>query len=98
MKKATMLPLLAFAWLAPVPATAVEPPHATLAQTESRCGPRPMKPMSCLNGTWVCRCRGSGQVCDWELIGCQTTPGTSRPLGESNWPGSDPGRPGTLGR
>lgn len=97
MKFSALMLLLAFVWLAPLPATA-EPTHPTLAQAESRCGPRPMKPMSCLNGAWVCRCRGSGQVCDWELIGCQTTPGTSRPLGESSRPSSDPRRPGSFGR
>jgi hypothetical protein len=60
----------------------------TLAQGESRCGIPPMKPMSCLNGAWVCRCRGSGQICDWDLIGCETAPGAPRRPGETR-PGFD---------
>jgi hypothetical protein len=97
MKTSVLLIFLILGGLAAIPATA-EPVRSTVAQTESRCGPRPMKPMSCLNGAWVCRCRGSGQVCDWELIGCSITPGTPRPSGESSSPILDPKRPDTLGR
>ena len=59
---------------------------------DDRCGPKPMQPMDCLTGTWICRCRGSGQVCDWELVGCFTRPGdpapgsTIRPDVEPTWP------------
>ena len=68
-----------------------------LAQAQ-RCGPRPMKPASCLNGTWVCRCHASGQICDWELVGCGTTggltPGSSIKRPSTSTP-ADPTRPGT---
>jgi hypothetical protein len=97
MKTSALLALFILGGLVAVPANA-EPTRTDIAQSESRCGPRPMKPMSCLNGAWVCRCRGSGQVCNWELIGCQTTPGTSRPLGERSRSSSDPRRPDPLGR
>jgi hypothetical protein len=62
-----------------------------LAQ-DDRCGPPPMKQMSCLTGTWVCRCQASGQVCDWELVGCFSRPGSPlpedviRPTIEPTWP------------
>jgi hypothetical protein len=56
-----------------------------------------MKPSSCLGGQWICRCYGGGQVCDWELINCETVPGTPRRPGETR-PGLDPTRPGTYGR
>jgi len=97
MKICALLAFLFLGGLATIPASA-EPMRSTVAQAVSRCGPRPMKPMSCLNGAWVCRCRGSGQVCDWELIGCSVTPGTSRPLGESSGSVLDPKRPGIPGR
>lgn len=97
MKTSALLALLILGGLVAVPAAA-EPTRSTVAQTESRCGPQPMKPMSCLNGAWVCRCRGSGQVCDWELIGCEIVPRPSRPLGESSGSVLDPRRPDTPGR
>lgn len=98
MRPAIILAAAVCAMFSVVDTTLGDMGQTVIAQTESRCGPRPMKPMSCLNGAWVCQCRGSGQVCNWELIGCQTTPGTSRPLGESNRPSLDPHRPGLLGR
>lgn len=51
----------------------------TLAQSGDRCGVKPMRPMDCLHGSWVCSCQASGQICDWELIGCMPPPGTQRP-------------------
>jgi hypothetical protein len=67
----------------------------------SRCGPRPMKPSSCLNGAWVCRCHASGQICDWELVGCGTgdrlKPGSSDRRPKTTTP-NDPARPGTYNR
>jgi len=97
MKTSALLALLILGGLVAI-AAAAEPVRSTVAQAQSRCGPRPMKPMSCLNGAWVCRCRGSGQVCDWELIGCQVTPGPSRPRGESGGSILYPQQPGTPGR
>jgi len=75
-------------------------PLPSLAQAD-RCGPRPMKPTSCLNGSWVCRCRASGQICDWELVGCSPTdsltprPDSRRPRSTSP---DQPVNPRTYGR
>ncbi len=81
MKTAVFVAFLAFAGaLAGTPALAAPADNGrqTLAQGGSRCGAPPMKPTSCLTGTWVCHCQGSGQICDWELIGCESVPGTPR--------------------
>lgn len=51
---------------------------STLAQRDSPCGPPPMKPTSCLTGTWVCRCTSGGQACAWDLVGCDIAPGMPR--------------------
>jgi hypothetical protein len=102
MKTALCLLILACASLPAAPAAADNgtTPRPGLAQTE-RCGPRPMKPSSCLNGAWVCRCRAEGRICDWELIGCSVPdsvkphPDGRRPLPSSP---EDPARPGLYGR
>lgn len=81
MKTAAIVAFLTLAGaLASVPAVAAQANggRQTLAQNQSSCGTPPMKPTSCLTGTWVCRCRGSGQVCGWELVGCEPVPGTPR--------------------
>ncbi len=81
MKTAAMVAFLALAGAlagASAQAAPADTVQRWLAQADSRCGTPPMKPTSCLTGTWVCRCRGSGQVCDWELIGCEPLPGTPR--------------------
>jgi len=101
MKPATLaLILLCVEMFVAPPAAGGQTPVPDLAQAE-RCGPRPMKPASCLNGGWVCRCRASGQVCEWELIGCGPSEGLApRPddrRSQTPAPG-DPARPGLYGR
>jgi hypothetical protein len=81
MKTAAFVALLALAGAlagAPVQAAPAQGGQSTLAQSASGCGTPPMKPTSCLSGSWVCHCQGSGQICDWELIGCDTAPGIPR--------------------
>jgi len=35
------------------------------------CGYRPIKPMACLNGKFICLCDPkSGTVCEWLLMNC----------------------------
>jgi len=88
--------LLFVAAMAAVAAPGAERP--VMAQSGGQCvSPPPMKPSSCLGGQWICRCYGGGQVCDWELINCETVPGTPRRPGETR-PGLDPTRPGKYGR
>jgi hypothetical protein len=78
------------------PAAGAERP--LVAQSGGQCvSPPPMKPSSCLAGQWICRCYGGGQVCDWDLVNCETVPGTPRRPGETR-PIPDPTRPGTYGR
>jgi len=71
-----------------------------LAQGD-RCGPQPMKPMSCLSGAWICRCHAGGQICEWELVGCEF-PGSLPPRPGEPRSGpprpDDPARPGLFGR
>jgi len=76
-------------------------PLPDLAQAE-RCGPPPMKPSSCLNGAWICRCRTGGQICEWELVGC-SPPGSLAPRPDKRHPllppsPDDPVQPGLHGR
>jgi hypothetical protein len=75
-------------------------PRPDLAQAQ-RCGPRPMKPSSCLNGAWICRCHTGGQICEWELVGCSPSDSLMpRPDGRHPLPPSpdDPVQPGLHGR
>ena len=77
------------------------PMLAPLLAQGDRCGPKPMKPSSCLSGSWVCRCDADGRNCRWELIGCSypgslpPRPGEPRPA--PGRPG-DPARPNLFGR
>jgi len=107
MKASALLAVLVCAGLPAPPAAAgaadLTPrpaPAPVLAQVE-RCGPQPMKPMSCLSGTWLCRCYASGQICEWELVGCGA-PGSLPPRpGEAHPPPAqpdDPARPAPYGR
>lgn len=42
------------------------------AQISASCGIAPLKPMTCMNGHWVCNCDQHGQ-CSWVLGTVQRT-------------------------
>jgi hypothetical protein len=105
MKAAAFVTILVCQALLTLPAAADAPSSRpavgpALAQTD-RCGPKPMKPSSCLSGTWLCRCDADGRNCRWELVGCDhpgslpPRPGQSRPT--PRYP-DDPARPNLFGR